>query len=54
MTDKGSINQRAVLAHRAALVQELYAEPPPDQVLVFDQGLVFDQAFVSDPSSSRP
>ena len=26
MTDKGSINQRAVLAHRAALVDELYAD----------------------------
>ncbi|HWK43710.1 MAG TPA: feruloyl-CoA synthase [Stellaceae bacterium] len=26
ITDKGSINQRAVLAHRAALVDELYAE----------------------------
>ncbi len=34
MTDKGSINQRAVLAHRAALVQELYANPPPSQVIV--------------------
>jgi feruloyl-CoA synthase len=27
MTDKGSINQRAVLQHRAALVDRLYAEP---------------------------
>ena len=34
MTDKGSINQRAVLAHRAALVEELYANPPPPHVLV--------------------
>jgi len=34
VTDKGSINQRAVLAHRAALVEALYAEPPPPQVLV--------------------
>jgi feruloyl-CoA synthase len=34
MTDKGSINQRAVLAHRAALVEELYAEPPPPHVIV--------------------
>ncbi|HUD88985.1 MAG TPA: feruloyl-CoA synthase [Xanthobacteraceae bacterium] len=34
MTDKGSINQRAVLAHRAALVQELYADPPPSHVIV--------------------
>ncbi len=28
-TDKGSINQRAVLASRAALVDELYADTPP-------------------------
>jgi feruloyl-CoA synthase len=28
VTDKGSINQRAVLKARAALVDELYAEPP--------------------------
>jgi feruloyl-CoA synthase len=34
MTDKGSINQRAVLAHRAALVEELYANPPSAAVIV--------------------
>ena len=34
MTDKGSINQRAVLAHRAALVEELYADPPSPTVIV--------------------
>jgi len=34
MTDKGSINQRAVLAHRAALVEELYASPPSPAVIV--------------------
>lgn len=28
VTDKGSINQRAVLEHRAALVEALYADPP--------------------------
>jgi feruloyl-CoA synthase len=28
ITDKGSINQRAVLKARAGLVEELYAEPP--------------------------
>ncbi len=33
MTDKGSINQRAVLAHRAALVEDLYAETPPRHVI---------------------
>ena len=33
MTDKGSINQRAVLARRAALVDELYREPPSERVL---------------------
>jgi feruloyl-CoA synthase len=34
VTDKGSINQRAVLDHRAALVEEIYLEPPPAHVLV--------------------
>jgi feruloyl-CoA synthase len=34
VTDKGSINQRAVLAHRAALVEELYADVPPANVIV--------------------
>jgi feruloyl-CoA synthase len=27
-TEKGSINQKAVLANRSALVEMLYAEPP--------------------------
>ncbi|MGQ9369532.1 feruloyl-CoA synthase [Azospirillum sp. ST 5-10] len=34
ITDKGSLNQRAVLAVRAALVEDLYAETPGPQVLV--------------------
>ncbi len=34
ITDKGSINQRAVLAHRAALVETLYADPPAANVIV--------------------
>ncbi len=33
MTDKGSINQRAVLSQRAGLVEELYAHPPSPRVL---------------------
>jgi feruloyl-CoA synthase len=33
MTDKGSINQRAVLTNRAALVEALYAEPPGQEVI---------------------
>ena len=33
ITDKGSINQRAVLERRAALVAELYAEPPAASVI---------------------
>jgi feruloyl-CoA synthase len=36
ITDKGSINQRAVLKHRAALVAELYAEPPSTRCIVAD------------------
>jgi feruloyl-CoA synthase len=34
ITDKGSINQRAVIAARAGLVEDLYREPPPDYVIV--------------------
>ena len=33
ITDKGSVNQRAVLASRAALVKDLYADNPPDHVI---------------------
>jgi feruloyl-CoA synthase len=33
VTDKGSINQRAVLEHRAALIEALYAEAPPPHVI---------------------
>src|SRR5215472_3486589 len=29
MTDKGSINQRAVLTHHVGVVEALYADPPP-------------------------
>lgn len=38
VTDKGSLNQRAVLAHRAALVADLYAEPPSPHVITVKQG----------------
>ena len=33
MTDKGSLNQRAVLARRAALVEELYRDPPSPRTI---------------------
>jgi feruloyl-CoA synthase len=33
LTDKGSINQRAVLALRADTVEELYAEPPSPRII---------------------
>jgi feruloyl-CoA synthase len=33
ITDKGSLNQRAILDHRSALVDELYAENLPGRVL---------------------
>jgi feruloyl-CoA synthase len=33
VTDKGSINQRAVLDARAALIEELYAATPPEHVI---------------------
>jgi feruloyl-CoA synthase len=36
LTDKGSLNARAVLAHRAALVEELYAAEPSPRVIAVD------------------
>jgi len=36
MTDKGSINQRAALKNRAALVEALYANPLPPDVIAID------------------
>ena len=36
--DKGSINQSAVLKRRAALVEELYAEPASARVLRMGEG----------------
>lgn len=38
ITDKGSINQRAVLACRTNLVEELYANPPSARVIVAGEG----------------
>jgi feruloyl-CoA synthase len=37
MTDKGSLNQRAVLARRAALVEALYAVPPAPDVIRLEE-----------------
>jgi feruloyl-CoA synthase len=34
VTDKGSINQRAVLKNRAALVERLYSDPPEPDIIV--------------------
>jgi feruloyl-CoA synthase len=39
MTDKGSINQRAVLKNRAALVEELYALPVSSRIIAADKGM---------------
>jgi feruloyl-CoA synthase len=36
VTDKGSINQRAVLEHRNALVEELYAKTPLSRVMTLE------------------
>ena len=33
VTDKGSINQRAVLDNRNALIEEIYSASPPAQVI---------------------
>jgi len=36
VTDKGSVNQRAVLEHRADVIEELYAASPSDKIIVSD------------------
>jgi len=36
VTDKGSINQRAVLEHRKALIDQLYAATPPNCVITLN------------------
>jgi feruloyl-CoA synthase len=38
ITDKGSINQRAVLKHRAQQVAEMYAASPPGHVVLVEPG----------------
>jgi feruloyl-CoA synthase len=38
ITDKGSLNQRAVLEHRASLVDELYSSPFSPRVICIHQG----------------
>lgn len=38
ITDKGYINQRAVLTRRAAEVERLYAEAPDDEVIALPEG----------------
>jgi feruloyl-CoA synthase len=47
VTDKGSINQRAVLKRRAGLVDELYAEAPPTRVIVVEAAAAGNQGRVS-------
>ena len=37
-TDKGSLNQRMVLRHRAASVEELYAGAPSGRVIAIQKG----------------
>jgi hypothetical protein len=37
MTDKGSINQRVVLKHRSALVEELYATPLSPRIVAIEE-----------------
>jgi feruloyl-CoA synthase len=39
MTDKGSLNQRAIRENRVALVEALYAEAPPAHVICVDEGI---------------
>jgi feruloyl-CoA synthase len=40
ITDKGYLNQRAVLARRAELVERLHAEAPDAEVLVIEEASI--------------
>lgn len=37
ITDKGSLNQRAILRHRPALITALYADPPPADIITVEE-----------------
>ncbi|HVM80485.1 MAG TPA: feruloyl-CoA synthase [Stellaceae bacterium] len=37
ITDKGYLNQRACLTHRAELVERLHSDPPPEEVVLADR-----------------
>jgi len=34
VTDKGSVNQRAVLDHRTDVIEDIYAASPPDKIII--------------------
>ena len=36
VTDKGSINQRAVIEHRSEVIEQIYAPAPPAQVITLN------------------
>jgi feruloyl-CoA synthase len=36
VTDKGSINQRAIIEHRSADIEQIYAPAPPAQVITLN------------------
>jgi feruloyl-CoA synthase len=50
ITDKGSLNQAAVLKRRAALVEQLYAQPIPDGVLCLTPPSTWPSGSPSPPS----
>jgi feruloyl-CoA synthase len=45
LTEKGSVNQKAVLRNRAALVEQLFADPPHGWVIKIGQGRQVDTAY---------
>ena len=53
ITDKGSINQRAVLTHRAALVERLHAAPPDDADVIRPRPLV-SPSIAASPAAPTP
>jgi feruloyl-CoA synthase len=44
LTEKGSVNQKAVLRHRAAIVDQLFAQPPSSALIDIHEGHQLDNA----------
>jgi feruloyl-CoA synthase len=54
LTDKGVISQRNVLRRHAALIEQLYADSPPDHVICLNRAPEVSAAVTPPPPEQRP